>query len=113
MPIAQPWWVFGDVLIASERELPGVYELGNASGEVIYIGSSNNVARRLREHWVDVGNSCVKRYTTQYRVEYGANCLTRERELYALHVQLHAKPPLCGSDLEAAPTPPAVSPRAQ
>lgn len=29
MPIDEPWWVFDDVLIASEREMPGVYELGN------------------------------------------------------------------------------------
>lgn len=110
MPIEQPWWVFGDVLIASERELPGVYELGNAAGEVIYIGSSNNVARRLREHWVDAGSSCVKRYATQYRVEYDANYLARERELYALHMRIHAKPPRCGSDVDAA-TLPDASPR--
>jgi len=112
MPIEQPWWVFGDVLIASERELPGVYELGNDSGDVIYIGSSNNVARRLREHWVDGGNSCLKRYTTQYRVEYDPNYLARERELYAVHMQVHAKPPRCGSDMDAV-SPPAASLRSQ
>ena len=102
MPIDSSWWVFGDVIIASERELPGVYELGNAAGEVIYIGSSSDICRRLREHWIEPPGSCVKRNTTQYRVEYRSDYLARQRELHESHLKLHSKPPLCGSDTDAA-----------
>ena len=102
MPIHESWWVFGDVIIASERELPGVYELGNAAGEVIYIGSSANICRRLREHWVESSDSCVKRNTTQYRVEYRSDYQARERELYESHVKRNSKPPLCSGEMEAA-----------
>jgi excinuclease UvrABC nuclease subunit len=101
MPINAPWWVFGDVIIASERELSGVYELGNVAGEVIYIGSSANIRRRLREHWADSSDSCTKRNTTQYRVEYRSDYLAREQELYDLHVKLHSKPPLCSGDVRS------------
>jgi predicted GIY-YIG superfamily endonuclease len=91
MPIDGPWWVFSDVLIDSERDLPGVYELGNAAGEVVYIGSSADVRRRLQEHWDEPANSSVKRYTTQYRVDY----LACERVLYERHLKTHRKPPIC------------------
>jgi hypothetical protein len=101
MPIVGSWWVFGDVLIASEHEFPGVYELGNAAGEVIYIGSSANICRRLREHWIEPSTSCVKRHTSQYRVEYCSDYVARERELYDSHLRLHSKPPLCGGDVSA------------
>ena len=112
MPIDGSWWVFGDVLIATERELPGVYELGNAAGEVIYIGSSTNICRRLREHWIDSTSSCVKRNATQYRVEYRADYLARERELYEGHVKIHSKPPICGGDVAAtSPVPASLRPR--
>jgi predicted GIY-YIG superfamily endonuclease len=107
MSIDAPWWVFADVIIASEQELPGVYELGNAAGEVIYIGSSANIRRRLRQHWVASGDSCVKRHATQYRVEYRSDYRARERELYDLHVRRYAKPPLCGGDVDASNPAPA------
>jgi GIY-YIG catalytic domain-containing protein len=109
MPIDGQWWVFGDVIIASERDVPGVYELGNAAGQVIYIGGSSKIRRRLREHWIDSTTSCVKRNTTQYRVEYRVDYLARERELYELHVKVHAAPPLCGSGVEAPSPAPASS----
>ncbi len=105
MPIEAPWWVFGDVLIASERELPGVYELGNAAGEVIYIGSSANICRRLREHWVESDDSWVKRYTTQYRIEYRSDYVAREHELCDLHLRLHAELPRYHADTESVGSP--------
>jgi predicted GIY-YIG superfamily endonuclease len=95
MPIAGSWWVFSDVLIDSEQDIPGVYELGNAAGEVIYIGSSPAIRRRLREHWSEPTNSLVKRHTTQYRVEYREDYLARERNLYGWHLRTHRRPPIC------------------
>ena len=108
MSIDAPWWVFGDVIIASERELPGVYEFGNAAGEVIYIGGSVNICRRLREHWVASSDSCVKSHATQYRVEYRSDYLARERELYDLYVKRYSKPPLCGGEADAGHPAPAA-----
>jgi hypothetical protein len=97
MPIRAQWWVFTDVIIDSEQDLPGVYELGNAAGEAIYIGSSNEIRRRLMQHWNESNSSCVKRNTRQYRVEYTGDYLVRERELFDEHVKAHGQPPLCSA----------------
>jgi hypothetical protein len=95
MPIDGRWWVFSDVLIDSERDLPGAYELGNAAGEVVYIGSAAEIRRRLQEHWSEPPGSCVKRHATQYRVEYREDYLACERDLYRWHLKTHRRPPTC------------------
>lgn len=94
MPITGKWWIFSETIVQYELESPGVYELGNSSGQVIYIGSTNNVRRRLREHLAESG-TCVKRNAAFYRVEYTSNHLARERELYNEHVRLYGRSPLC------------------
>jgi hypothetical protein len=97
MPIKAQWWVFTDAIIDSERDLPGVYELGSAAGEVIYIGSSDEIRRRLLQHWNEPESTCVKRNTRQYRVEYTGDYVVRERELYHEHVRAQGQPPLCNA----------------
>jgi excinuclease UvrABC nuclease subunit len=97
MPITSQWWVFADAIIDSERDLPGVYELATAAGEVVYIGSADQVRRRLREHWQEPRSTCIKTHTARYRVEYRRDFLNRERELYEQHVRTYGAPPLCNT----------------
>lgn len=97
MPIATRWWMFTEAVINYEHNQAGVYELGDASGNVVYIGSTNDMKRRLLEHVNDLPSTCIKRRTALYRVEYTANYKRREQELYDEHVRIHRASPACNS----------------
>ena len=95
MPITNQWWTFSESVIQHDHDNPGVYELGDASKNVVYIGSSNEVRRRLREHLAAHAQSCIGNRTKFYRIEYTQNYVQRERELYDSHVRLHGQRPIC------------------
>ena len=94
MPISGRWWSFSAVMVDTERDEGGVYELGDGAQHVTYIGSSNQVRRRLREHLGEPGYTCIGKATC-YRVEYTPNYRHRERELYDEHVRRHGRGPAC------------------
>ena len=94
MPISSRWWPFSDSIVEYERDEGGVYELGDSDGTVVYIGKSNKVKRRLKEHLEESG-TCIKRNAKKYRVEYTKNYRKREYELYQEHIRLHGEKPLC------------------
>ena len=97
MPILDRWWIFAENIVGYEQDVPGVYELGDTNGMVVYVGSSNQLRRRLREHLGESMTSCIKKHVKQYRVEYTQTFVARERQLYDEHVRVHGKPPLCNS----------------
>src|SRR5438445_12264727 len=73
MPLtAAPWWHFSRGTVESDRDDPGVYERGNASDSVVYIGSSDALRRRLKEHLSESG-TCIRKNTVRYRIEYTKN----------------------------------------
>ena len=41
--------------------VPGVYVIANASGQVIYVGQTDNLQRRMAEHRADTTH-CMHRY---------------------------------------------------
>jgi predicted GIY-YIG superfamily endonuclease len=95
MPIVSQWWTFSEMMVQHDRDEPGVYELGETNGTVIYIGGSDAIRRRLREHLSESATTCTRRSTAQYRVEYTRNWTTRERQLHDEHVRLYGRPPRC------------------
>jgi len=95
MPINTQWWTFAGYMVDMDRDDPGVYELGNENDQVIYIGSSNELRRRLREHLNEPSGTCVKRHAKKYRIEYTWDYKTRERQLYDEHVRVYGRPPIC------------------
>lgn len=97
MPIANRWWTFTDYVCNYEKDDSGVYELGATNDLVVYIGSSNLLRRRLKEHLAQPVTSCIKRNTKQYRVEYTTDCQHRERQLYDDFVRVNGHPPTCNS----------------
>jgi excinuclease UvrABC nuclease subunit len=97
MPIQAQWWSFVESVIEVDRDDPGVYELGDNDGVVVYIGSSNEVRRRLKEHLNEASESCVRQNVTHYRIEYTANYASREQELYKYHLATYGKPPECNN----------------
>ena len=95
MPLtAADWWHFSRGTVESDRDDPGVYEMGNASDSVVYIGSSDALRRRLMEHLSESG-TCLRKNTVRYRIEYTKDYQARERQLYDKHVKIHGEPPLC------------------
>lgn len=96
MAIAAPWWSLAEQVIRFDQNRPGVYELGNAIGTVVYIGSAGDVQRRLLDHLKASGTTCIGKHATQYRVEYtGTDPVARARELYDQHVREFRTPPVC------------------
>jgi len=91
------WWTFSDGMVESDREAAGVYQLGDANEKVVYVGSSNNLKRRLKEHLGESATSCIKKNAKKYRLEYTDDYVNRERELYDEHVRVHGVSPLCNS----------------
>jgi len=94
--IDAPWWSLAEQVIRFDQNRPGVYELGNALGTVVYIGNSADVQRRLLDHLKAASSTCVGKHVTQYRVEHtGEDHVTRARELYDEHVRAFGAPPAC------------------
>ena len=83
MPFNQ-WWTFSEGLVETDRDEPGVYELGDSNQAIIYIGSSKEIRRRLKEHRAEPDSTCIKTNTASYRIEYTSNYKKREQELYMM-----------------------------
>ena len=95
MPLtAAPWWHFSRGTVEWDRDDPGVYEMGDASDSVVYIGSSDALKRRLKEH-LSESDTCIRKNTVRYRIEYTKDYQARERQLYDKHVKIHGEPPQC------------------
>ena len=82
-------------MINTEKDAPGVYELGDVHGTVLYIGSAMQVKRRLMEHLKEPPGSCLHGKVRQYRVEYTQNFKAREQQLFESHVALCGHSPEC------------------
>ncbi|HWO40318.1 MAG TPA: GIY-YIG nuclease family protein [Candidatus Eisenbacteria bacterium] len=95
MPILAPWKLFIDLIVDLETDQPGVYELGNRESQVIYIGSSGQIRTRLLEHVKTYRPACIKTNAVVYRVEYRANRMARERELYDEFLSVNRRAPRC------------------
>jgi hypothetical protein len=94
--IAGPWWSLAEQVIRFDQNRPGAYELGSATGTVVYIGSAADVQRRLLDHLKAGGTTCLGKHATQYRVEYtGSDPVARARQLYDEHVRALGTPPAC------------------
>jgi predicted GIY-YIG superfamily endonuclease len=96
MGITNRWWNFTEGMVNLDHDQPGVYELGDAAGTVVYVGSSNQIRRRLLEHLAEQG-TCIKRNATLYRIEYTPYYVTRERQLYDEFVRAYGRQPRCNS----------------
>jgi len=91
------WWTFSDGIVDSDRNDPGVYEFANTAGVVLYIGSTNDIKRRLKEHLGESTTSCIKKNAAKYRIEYTTSYATRERELIEEYRRTYGRLPQCNS----------------
>ena len=86
MPIANAWHSLSN---EDAPEAPGVYELGNANGTVVYIGSSGDLRQRIKQHANADGRSCIGRNATRFRYERTSSYISRERELFREYKDSH------------------------
>jgi excinuclease UvrABC nuclease subunit len=91
------WWLFTDAFVASDRNQGGVYQFANSSGDVVYIGSSNDIQRRLKEHLGENTTTCIKQNAKSYRIEYTSSYVSRERELIDQFIAAYGRLPRCNS----------------
>ena len=89
------WWTFSDGMVSSDRDDAGVYQFANAAGTIIYIGGSNAVRRRLKEHLSEDAKSCIKNNAAKYRIEYRSDYQAAERAYYDAFVRANGKKPQC------------------
>ncbi len=94
MPIRARWVPFTEGMARFCREEPGVYELGDTLGAVVYVGSSDQLKRRVNEHLAEAG-TCIKRNASVYRVEYSGDYAKRERQLLDEHLRVNGALPVC------------------
>jgi len=66
MPIRKKWSVFSWDNVDRAPEEPGIYELGNLKGEIVYVGKAGNLRQRLSQHKNDPSKARSKyfRYAT-------------------------------------------------
>lgn len=88
------WWSFTKELVGTEYDESGVYELGDESRKVIYIGSSGVVRTRLTEHLSRREGSCTLS-ASYYRVDYTSSYRSEERRRYDEYVRTHGHRPKC------------------
>ncbi len=89
------WWTFSEGMVASDHDDPGVYEFANDAGVVVYVGSSNEIKRRLNEHLSEDAKSCIKKNAAKYRIEYRSDYKTAERAYYDEFVRANGHAPQC------------------
>ena len=99
MPIRTQWWSFVESVVSIDQNAPGVYELGNENGTVVYIGSSDDLKRRLTEHLNEEPFTCIRQNATRYRIEYTAEYENWERELHRVHIAAFGKAPKCNNSI--------------
>lgn len=104
MPLRTTWHPLTRGALASVPDSPGVYELGDAEGTVLYIGSSGQdgtLLSRLSRHLsAQEDNPCIRERARQFRFEETADYIRRELDLLADYQREHSRRPVCN---EAAP----------
>jgi excinuclease UvrABC nuclease subunit len=95
MSIQSQWLTFDVPSVHKELDAPGVYELGDRIGGVIYIGGAPLLRRRLLEHLDEPDSSCISLNAQLYRTEYDVDPVTRAKQLHEEHLHNHGEPPRC------------------
>ena len=88
------WRRFNRDSVETEKDMGGVYEFGNASRVVVYIGSSGKIKNRLLYH-LRAGDASIDTHAIYYRVDYRLSYRTEERRRYDAYVALRRSGPLC------------------
>lgn len=89
------WWAFSDGVVDLDKDDSGVYELGDANDNIVYIGSADKLKRRLKEHLSASAKVCIKNNAKRYRIDYRSDYLAEEKRLYDAYVKANGVAPKC------------------
>ena len=89
------WWTFREGLVESDRDDGAVYEFRDDGENIVYIGSTNALKRRLKEHLDEDAKSCIKTNAKMYRYDYRTDYAAEELKLYDAFVKQYGRPPKC------------------
>ena len=84
-------------MVASDLDNGAVYEFADANGTIVYIGSTNALQRRMKEHLSEDAKNCLKIHAKQYRCDYRSDYVTEEKRLYNAFVIANGTKPRCNS----------------
>jgi DNA polymerase-3 subunit epsilon len=83
--------------VNSIPESEGVYELFDTGSNLIYIGRSDNLRRRLTEH-LNTSDTCIKS-AAYFTFEVTWRSAAREQELLEEYKRIHGRYPRCNDKL--------------
>jgi predicted GIY-YIG superfamily endonuclease len=89
------WWTFSDSFVSYDPDESAVYQFADDRGNIVYVGSTNQLQRRLKEHLSEDAKSCIKKNAKKYRVDYRSDVANEARRLYDEFVRQNGSPPLC------------------
>ena len=91
MPIVKSWMPLSRVEVNKVPERGGVYELGDARKEVIFVGKAGagQLRKQLASHIVDRKNSVIKARAKYFRYEAGANVDSAHKTLLEGYKKTH------------------------
>lgn len=95
MSIQSQWLAFDVASVHKELDTPGVYELGDRIGMVIYIGGSQHLRGTLLKHLAEPDSSCIRLNAQLYRTEYDVDPAGRAKQLHDEHLHNYGEPPRC------------------
>ena len=86
MPITNAWHT-----LATEDapDAAGVYELGNSSDAVVYIGLAPNLKKCIATHRSATGATSIGRNAAKFRTEETLSNISREKDLFQRYKHLH------------------------
>ena len=90
-------WDFTEKLVNRERDSGAVYQLADDLGTIIYIGSSNALLQRLKEHLGEDAKSCIKTNAKKYQRDYREDYAAEELRLYDVFVRMNGQQPKCNT----------------
>lgn len=91
------WYSFNDKMVDYDRNQGAVYEFADISGNIIYIGSTNELQRRMKEHLSENAKGCIRTNASQYRYDYRSDFAAEEKRLYDSFVRANGRAPRCNS----------------
>jgi excinuclease UvrABC nuclease subunit len=100
MPISSPWHPLSALEVSGVPERAGVYELGDARQEVVYVGRAGggNLQQRLHDHINDSRNPCIRQHARWFGYEVTVADVSRESQLLDEYKWMHGgKLPLCNT----------------
>ena len=87
------WWSCTYAMVNTEQDIP-IYELGDTSNAVVYVGSSGSVKSRLNRHLAG-DDRCISTHAAYYRVHYRRDHKAEEWRRYNAYVRAHGREPRC------------------